>query len=257
MLRLRIFTVLVAGIALSVAACSTVQYRTDYDRQAEFVEFQTYDFMLPTEAEQEELARISPFLERRLERALDSELTERGFSRDTDGSPDIWVSAYPVVPEMDVASAGGPASFGTVPVRSSGVAVSVGFAVAPHGCCWGPAPFGYGIGPYGFRRFSPYPYFGYPAYGFAPTIGVGFHSMGGYGYAPTGPGGLPLAGSSSGDVPGTLAVDVTDARTDVLVWRGWAEGALFEPVTAEELAEFIEEVVGKIMRGFPPPSSQS
>lgn len=253
--RLRIGTVLIPAIALSVAACSTVQYRADYDRQAQFVEYQTYDFMLPTEAEQEQLARISPFLERRLERALDRELTERGYSRSTNGSPDMWVSAYPVVPDMDGGSSGGPASFGAAPVRSSGVAVSVGFAVAPGGFGFGPAPYGYGVGPYGMRRFSPYPYFGYPAFGFAPSFGIGYYSMGGYGMAPSGYGGLPLAASASGNTPGTLAVDVTDARSDVLVWRGWAEGALFEPVTAEELAEFVEEVVAKIMRGFPPPQS--
>jgi hypothetical protein len=57
--------------------------------------------------------------------------------------------------------------------------------------------------------------------------------------------------SASGFAPGTLTVDVTDGRSDELVWRGWAEGALFEPVSPEQLADFIDEVVGKIMRDFP------
>ena len=57
--------------------------------------------------------------------------------------------------------------------------------------------------------------------------------------------------SASGFVPGTLTIDVTDGRSDELVWRGWAEGALFEPVSPEQLADFIDEVVGKIMRDFP------
>ena len=244
---------LLSGAALAAAACSTVQYRTDYDREAEFVSYETYDWMLPTEAEQTALARISPFLERRLQRALDRELTERGYTRSTDGSPDVWVSAYPILADADESGADYTSSGyggGILP----GVSLSVGLAVAPYGAAYGPAPYGYGYGPYGSAWFSPYPYFGYPAYGYYPSIGVGYYSAGGYGYAPYGGAyGYPLAVTAGANTPGTLAVDVTDARSDLLVWRGWAEGALYEPVSSDELADFVDEVVQKIMRGFPPP----
>ena len=117
---------LVAGVTLATSACATVKYRTDYDREADFMQFATYGWMLPTEEEQQELARISPFLERRLTRALDGALTERGYVEATEGDPDFWVSAYPVVPIGDDAD-GGSAGQVQRPVRTSAVAVSVGF----------------------------------------------------------------------------------------------------------------------------------
>jgi Domain of unknown function (DUF4136) len=239
----RLAVALSAGFLLT--ACSTVTYRADYDRDVEFVAFKTYDWMLPTEAEQREMSRISPFLERRLTRAIDSELVARGFVKNTDGHPDFWISAYPVLAEEgDSVQA---TTYG-VPAPSPGVGVSVGFSVG--------APFGYGFYPYpyGYAPVTPFnPYFGYPGYGWYPGFGVGLYSFGGYGSSPSGVGyGYPIAASANGYAPGTIAVDVTDASTDVLVWRGWADGALYEGVSPEELPEFINEVVSKIMRGFPP-----
>ena len=101
--------------------------------------------------------------------------------------------------------------------------------------------------PFGY----PYGGFGYPGYGWRPGFGVGFYSVGGPGGYPYRGYGYPISASASGYAPGTLAIDVTDRRSDELVWRGWAEGALFEPVPPEQLADFIDEVVEKIMRNFP------
>ena len=240
---------LVAGVTLATAACATVQYRTDYDREADFVQLETYGWMLATEQEQQELARISPFLERRLTRALDRELTDRGYVQTTDDNPDFWVSAYPVVPLEDEADDGSAGS-AQPPVRTSGVAVSVGFAGGGF-CCRGfygapYAPFAYPYGGFGYPRYG-----GYPGYGGFPGFGVGFYSVGGSGGYPSSGFGYPISASASGYAPGTLAVDVTDGRSDELVWRGWAEGALFQPVSPEQLADFIDEVVAKIMRDFP------
>ena len=241
------FFCLVAGVTLASTACATVQYGTDYDREADFVQLETYGWMLPTEEEQQELDRISPFLERRLTRALDRELTDRGYVETTNDTPDFWVSAYPVVPMNDEAD-DGSVEVVQRPVRTSGVAVSVGFAGGGY-CCRGfygapYAPFAYPYGSFGYPRYGGYPgYFGYPGFG------VGFYSVGGFGGYPYRGYGYPM--SASGFVPGTLTIDVTDGRSDELVWRGWAEGALFEPVSPEQLADFIDEVVGKIMRDFP------
>ena len=123
----------------------------------------------------------------------------------------------------------------------------VGFAGGGF-CCRGfygrsYAPFGYPYGGFGY----PYGGFGYPRYGWYPGFGVGFYSVGGHGGYPYGGYGYPISASASGYAPGTLAIDVTDGRSDELVWRGWAEGALFEPVSPERLADFIDEVVEKIM----------
>ncbi len=234
---------LMAGVTLATSACATVKYRTDYDREADFVQLETYGWMLPTEEEQQELARISPFLERRLTRALDRELTDRGYVETTDGDPDFWVSAYPVVPISDDAD---DESAAYVPRRrpTSRVAVSVGFG--GHGFCCG-GFYGFPYAPFGY----PYGGFGYPRYGWYPGFSVGFYSVGGHGGYPYGRFGYPISASASGYAPGTLAVDVTDGRSDQLVWRGWAEGALYEPVSPEQLADFIDEVVEKIMTDFP------
>jgi len=43
-----------------------------------------------------------------------------------------------------------------------------------------------------------------------------------------------------------------DTSTDQLAWRGWAEGALLEAPGPDELAEYVDKVVGKIMKKFPP-----
>jgi len=60
------------------------------------------------------------------------------------------------------------------------------------------------------------------------------------------------AGRSGQNWPGTLVVDVYDARTGELLWRGWAEDAMAYAPEPEHMSEFIEETVGKIMQTFPP-----
>jgi hypothetical protein len=240
-----------ASLTLAVAACSTVRYSADYDRQAEFARLRTYDWVLPTEDEQAALERISPFLERRLQRAVEQELAEGGFVRVTDGDPDFWVSVYPVVPSRD------DPAWGRGARRGPRLNVTVGFAVG-----FGrPYRYGYGYPYYGFQYpyfgyphfvMGGYPFFaftyspfGYPAYRLYPGFAAGYYPGGGYAYS-----GAALDGLQ----PGTLIVDVIDVQADALVWRGWAEGAFLEAPPADKIAEYVDEVVAKIMKGFPPPT---
>ena len=247
---------LVSSLALAMTACSTVEYSADYDRQARFSGHETYGWLLPTTEEQAALERVNPFLERRLQRAVERELSDRGFARVSDGDPDLWVSAYPIIPRRRADSGGeAPPAYGAGYGRSR-VHVSVGFAVgfgAPYG-------FGYpfiGFGPYwgfGFRYpLGPWwPYYGYPRFGWGPWYG--WSPWFGMAYSvPAGYRTLPAAGGSF--VPGTIVVDVIDARSDEIIWRGWAEGALQEAPPADRLAEYIDEVVERVMRSFPPPSA--
>jgi hypothetical protein len=276
MLRWRIPSLLLVSVA--VAACSTVRYSADYDQQASFAHFATYGWIAPTDDEQAALERINPFLERRLQRAVDRELADRGFEASTSSDPDFLVSVYPVVARVSQASAGTATAQPYGLNRPSRVHVSVGFGVGfghpygfglpywhgfgyPYGFGFG-YPYGFGFGyPYGFGFGYPYgsgfgypfgfayrgyryPYYGYRPYGFRPAFFVGYSSPIGRGYAPM--------GAAGGLTVGTIVLDVIDARTDELVWRGWAEGALFEAPRSDQLAQYADEVVGKILEGFPP-----
>ncbi len=53
---------------------------------------------------------------------------------------------------------------------------------------------------------------------------------------------------------GTLVVDVVDARTNSLVWRGWAARAFdpYEDLSAREADAIARDAVKRILAGFPP-----
>jgi hypothetical protein len=56
---------------------------------------------------------------------------------------------------------------------------------------------------------------------------------------------------------GTLVIDIVDAATKQLIWRGLAQGALPEkPLTPEEAEKKINKVVGKILDKFPPSAQE-
>jgi hypothetical protein len=247
--------VLVASLLLTVAACSTVRYSADYDQEASFSQFRTYSWETLSEDEQAALARANPFLERRLQRAVDVQLAESGFVGIDDGDPDFWVSAYPVIPTRAEGSQGGRAAgYPYAVAPRSNVSVSVGFGFGypfwfgyPHFGFWTPYfgnPYRIGYGPrLGFRGS----HWGYPRFGFYPAFGVAYRTGGGRGYRAGGAlGGLGI---------GTLVVDVSDAETGDLIWRGWAEGALQEAPGTDQLTAYIDDVVAKIMKDFPPPNA--
>ncbi len=101
---------------------------------------------------------------------------------------------------------------------------------------------GYGYGSYGYGPYSGYGHFGR---GFFGHRGFG-HGHSGFGY-----------GSSYGSslvreyVETTLVLDVSDARTNELIWRGWATGALDQNPTPDAVQKFVNEAVAKILEEFP------
>ena len=52
---------------------------------------------------------------------------------------------------------------------------------------------------------------------------------------------------------GTLVIDVVDARSDRLVWRGAAHGRMRESTTPEDRRQRAHQVVAAILERFPPP----
>ncbi len=99
-------------------------------------------------------------------------------------------------------------------------------------------PYGYGFGyGYGYRSGFRRSFFGYGGYGYP---------YGGYGYG--------SHGAVTTYTEGTLVIDIIDAGTNELVWRGAAVSALGD---ATYDAKDINKAVEKILEEFPPLSYPS
>ena len=224
------------------SGCSSVSYSEDFDRQAPVPSSGTWAWKPLTTAQQRSLAEISPFLQRRIERAVERELDGRGFALVSDARPDFLVSSYPILP--DRSSRAVSTARARSPVRVS-VGIGVGFG-RPYG--WGR-----GFGPT-VSFWNPYPwwgwtrpYFGYGSVGWTQGFGYGAYSVGGYGRTSV---------IGSGDRgPGTLVIDVIDTSRGEVVWQGLADGALLDMPSGDELDSYIDQVVQRTLAGFPPERS--
>jgi hypothetical protein len=240
-------SVVTALLVMTNSSCSSINYSEDFDRQSPVPGSGTWAWKPLTTGQQQSLAAINPFLQRRIERAVERELDDRSFELVSDASPDFLVSAYPILPERSSRAVG--AGWNRSPVRVS-VGVGVGFG-RPYG--WG-RPYGYrGWGAYGpaVSFWNPYPwwgwgrpYFGYMSVGWSPGFGYGAYSMGGYGR------GSVIGSGDRG--PGTLVIDVIDTSSGEVVWQGLADGALLDMPSGDQLDAYIDEVVQRTLAGFPP-----
>ncbi len=56
---------------------------------------------------------------------------------------------------------------------------------------------------------------------------------------------------------GTLVIDLVDARTNTLLWRGWAKGSIDGVIDNQQwMEQRIDEAVARIMRELPPRSAR-
>jgi hypothetical protein len=228
------------AIALVLSGCASVSGKSDYDRGVSFASLRTFVWVDADKDSTGADAASSPFLQRRLRRSVERQLLDRGFVAGGGAEPvDFLVTAYAIN-----ASASYTAQQSG---QLSGARISFGFGVG-FGYPWW---YGYGyrgccrVGyPYYLFPYWGYPYWGYPYVGY--PFGIWFPWVGlTWGAAPTYE--IP-----EGHLPGTLVVDIWDARTGHLIWRGWSEGALLSAPETDELPEFIDMAVGKIMEKFPP-----
>ena len=51
---------------------------------------------------------------------------------------------------------------------------------------------------------------------------------------------------------GTLILDVVDTRTNELVWRGWATGALAHNPKPDRVSMYVTEAIADILERVPP-----
>lgn len=212
-----------AWIAIAGAAglgCATLGVRTDYDREFVFTAFKTYAWMDSGKIVRDRDA--SPFLERRVRRAVDRGLEARGFVVNTD-SPDFLVTAFVIGPTEEHRWRYWPAS-----PCGDGVSISIGIGY----------PFGYG--PRHPRWPWRSPFYHYP-WGYACSYRVGF----GYLW-------IPVYEEPGSRLAGTLVIDILDATSRDLVWRGSAEGAVFRYAGEEVSQGELDEIAAKVLREFPP-----
>jgi hypothetical protein len=232
---------LAAALPVALASgCSTVTYSEDFDREVQVTPAATWAWQPLSASQERSLARISPFLQRRIERSVKRELDGRSFTLVSDRSSDYLISAYPILPDRTSRAAA------TIPRRHP-VRVSFGIGVG-FGRRGYRYPYRYGGWDYGFwpsfGYWSPYTWYagwGYPYFGFSVA------SAGGHGRSVVG----------SGDRgPGTLVIDVIDAASGAVVWQGLAKGALLDMPSGDELDAYVDQVVRRTLEGFPPEGSE-
>ncbi|MFD0976585.1 DUF4136 domain-containing protein [Salinimicrobium gaetbulicola] len=87
MRSLKITSVLVLFV-LVLASCSTVKVATDYDKDVNFNQYQSFAFFKPGI----DKAEISDLDKKRILRAIESEMLQKGFTKSDD--PDLLVSIF-------------------------------------------------------------------------------------------------------------------------------------------------------------------
>lgn len=216
----QITRVLAAG--MFVVGCATFGVRTDYDREVRFAAFRTYAWIDSTDIVRERPA--SPFLERRVRRAVDGALRSRGMVADSGGAPDLLVTALVIGPTPEERAWRYWPSAPCGPV--AGISIGIGY------------PYGYGMRHPRWPWRSPF--FRDP-WGYACSYRIGF----GYLW-------LPVYGEPGGHLAGTMVIDMLDGRSRELIWRGSAEGAVLGDIEAGATQEELDEVANRILREFPP-----
>ncbi|HEX6315015.1 MAG TPA: DUF4136 domain-containing protein [Gemmatimonadaceae bacterium] len=213
-----------AAMFVAVAACTPYQVHTDYDEQVSFSGKRTFAWMDSTRPADERAT--NPFLERRVKRAVEAAMAERGLAATEADRADVLVTAFVIGPERyDRRTTRGAFGVGTL----CGPSISVWF---------GPRY------PFGYTRRSPWYFPGSywrSPWGYACSYRIGY----GYGW-------LPLYDAPGGRLAGTLVIDILDGETHELLWRGSAEGALIDTRRSDQSQEEIDEIVREVLKRFPP-----
>ena len=114
-----------ALLALTLAllsACTTIPVRYDYDKHTSWTTYKTYDWYAASARAKGKAAGVeNPLMDNRVRRAVEKELTARGYRLEKEGAPDFLVTYYPTYQNRTV-------------VTTTGLYGG-----------WGYRPFGYGL----------------------------------------------------------------------------------------------------------------
>ncbi len=102
---------------------------------------------------------------------------------------------------------------------------------------------------YGYSPFYGHHGFGHHGFG---HHGFGHHGFGHHGFGHHGFGSYYGSSLAREYVETTLILDIFDARTDELIWRGWASADLARNPRPEKVRKFVNAAVQKILKKFPP-----
>ena len=210
------------GAATILVSCTPYQVHTDYDEKVAFDTKRTFAWMDSTRPRDERTD--NPFLERRVKRAVETVMGERGLTTADTSRADVLVTAFVV----------GPTRADRLTSRG------LGTMCGPSLSMWiGPRyPFGYSRR--GSRWYFPGSYWSNP-WGYACSYRIGY----GYGW-------LPLYGAPGYQLAGTLVVDILDGESHELLWRGSAEGALIDSRRSDQTQEEIDKIVREVLKEYPP-----
>jgi hypothetical protein len=169
------------GISIvGLLGCATVSIQTDYDPSVDFKRYETYAWDTEQQTPSDALAR-DPLMRKRIKKAVDQVLQEKGFRLKTAGSVDFTVVVHAGVKErMRVTNWGSRGWYDP---------------------WWGP---------------------------YGGQVDVSYYTE------------------------GTLVIDVIDADTRELAWRGINEGIVREYADVEQMEKSIQETVREILKAFPP-----
>jgi hypothetical protein len=214
----------VAAAGAITLACASLGVRTDYDRDVAFGAFRSYAWIDSAKVVRDSTA--SPFLERRVRRAVERGLSARGLAPDSTGHPGFLVTAFVIGPAPE------EHPWHYWPTAPCGPVMSISIGIG--------YPYGYGLRHPRWPWRSPF--FRHP-WGYACSYRVGF----GYLW-------LPVYVEPGDRFAGTLVIDILDGQTRELIWRGSAEGAELGYAAGGATQEELDDIANRILREFPPGS---
>jgi hypothetical protein len=86
--------ILAAVIVTVIAGCSSMSIRTDYDHDVDFAGYRTFDFLPKSRPMAQSGPLLNPFMEKRIEEAIETELTAKGYSKDSGGRPNFLIAIH-------------------------------------------------------------------------------------------------------------------------------------------------------------------
>ncbi len=198
---------------LVLASCSSTRVLTDYNRDASFTHLRTYAWIDRSADAGKKRAFASPLLDRHIRVAVDNALARMGYQKVTSGMVDFRIAHHVAADEK--------------------VDVSPSYSYYDYGY----RGHRYGHGSYGYRHYGHGYYGGYGHQG-------GHHGHLGSGYS--------YGGYVNEYLEGTLILDIIDAQTNEIIWRGSASKALDQDPDPDKVRMYVNKAVEKILEKFPP-----
>lgn len=96
---------LALGLTLLVG-CTSIPVKYDYDRQANWSSYRTYDWYAASPQAKQKAAGVdNPLMDRRVRQSVEKVLATRGYKQEKQAEPDFLVTYYPVYHNRSVVSA--------------------------------------------------------------------------------------------------------------------------------------------------------